>query len=71
MGDRQKDRQALLEAEDDVLVYVNWHESGGGEVYRKCGKWHLDEIPQYGGLSRDGGWFDDVDALLDVVYSWT
>ncbi len=54
-------------------VQINWHDEGGGDVYKVNYCYVLFEVPQYGGESTLIGAFelDDLDKLIKEAHSWT
>ena len=73
MTGRTEDKIQIQNLTDNGCCYIYWFEESGGEVCRIEDKFHLYEIPQYGGEGRLAGVFElnEVDKLLDLAYSWT
>ena len=73
MANRDTDKNTILLMEEGDTAYINWHEEGGGEVQLIAGRYHLSEVPQYGGVPNLEGIYelDKIDDLLDKAYSWT
>jgi hypothetical protein len=69
---RTTDKEILLQMSDNDLVYVNWSEGSGGEVWLRGSEYTLVEITQCGCEYEIGKYtVDQLDAPLDEAYSWT
>lgn len=72
MANRTTDKNTLLLMEEGDTAYINWSEESGGEVQLIAGRYHLSEVPQYGGEPNLEGIYElsKIDDLLDKAYSW-
>lgn len=73
MDQREKDLIKLKNMRHGDEEYFNWFEEGGGMVYNVYGVYVLFEVPQFGGYEHYNNTFtkNQLDKLLDTVYSWT
>ena len=67
------DLEQLQNMKHTQCQYVNWHEEGGGEVYRVNDVYVLFEIPIFGGEPNYVGTYHrkELNKLVDMAYSWT
>ena len=69
----KQDLIKLLRMMNGDNIQINWHEEGGGDVYKVNYFYVLFEVPQYGGEDTFAGAFDvsELPKLIEMAHSWT